>query len=71
MELHEFAKEARKKTGDPAWYESLPPEVLEEIRKGRKIGLGATIIARWLKSEGYPDATPNRVTSFLRLLDNE
>lgn len=57
--LTEFAK-GRKRASSGAWFDTLPDEVKQQCIEGWKQGLRATVIAEWLKAEGY-DATSGRV----------
>ena len=63
--LAEFAKANPTRRGATTWMEAnLPPEVLEQVRDGWAHGLRQTTIERWLKAEGYEDATGSRVGSY-------
>lgn len=52
--LGEFASR-RRSAG--RWVDSLPPEILDQIMASKA---GPTIVADWLKSIGYEDATPKK-----------
>ena len=63
--LTEFAKANPPRRRKGTWMEAnLPPEILEQCREGWKNGLRSTTLERWLKSEGYLEATSSRISSY-------
>ena len=52
--LRDFAEESKKPKCGCSIKTKLPPEVLEELERGwKEDGIRATVIMRWLESEGY------------------
>ena len=65
LSLTEFAKaNPPHRTGVPWMEANLPADVLEQCREGWKAGLRSTTLERWLKSEGYAEATASRIASY-------
>jgi len=59
MDLAEFAEKNPSRTSGGCWVCQLPER--KEIDKGLKAGNFPSLIARWLKTLGYTEATEGRV----------
>lgn len=58
--LTEYAKQHKRATKG-AWFDSLPAEVQQQCIDGWRAGLRASVIAEWLKAEGYKEVTLSRI----------
>ena len=63
--LEEFASDGRKLPG--AWIDTLPDEIYNQVWDAihNDMHIGKIMIARWLHSEGYPDATQGKIAAIL------
>lgn len=76
--LGEFVAANPARGGSKSWWETLPPELIEEIKQAGKTGLklpdGRTIplakrtVVRWLKALGYK-ATDSCVDTMFKALE--
>lgn len=65
--LKDFAEELKLPKCKCSIKTKLPPEVFAEIERGwKEDGIRATVILRWLESEGYPVSSGSLQNHFTR-----
>ena len=64
--LADFAAKRGAHHGRGKWMDTLPVEVLAEVKSGSDSGLSGNVIAAWLKSIGYPEASGAKVDLWLK-----
>ena len=70
LSLSDYVNQRPSHHAQKPWFETLPPDVQEEVWAAWKSGVRVTPIVEWLKLKGFSDATKGKVNSYLAIRED-